>query len=180
MGIDRGAVALFLGTALLATSCGLLPPPDFKSLAAAADVDPASLVIRDRVAYGTRLHGDELSVVAFDAAGNVVVVGSRRTDRLGSTVAIGGGMMTGDVEPCCILVYGTAGPDIAKVEVDAETLGAGGAVVNGTWLVVIPQGDTDLALAKLPWRFIGHDGSVVESGDGTLMSMPAPTNSPQP
>ena len=79
MGIDRGTIALFLGTTFLATSCGLFPP-DFKSLAAAADVDPASLVIRDRVAYGTRLHGDELSVVAFDAAGNVVVVGSRRTD----------------------------------------------------------------------------------------------------
>lgn len=179
MGLDRGTFALLLGGGLLAASCGMLPP-DFRSLAAAAGVDPASLVIRDRVAYGTRLRGDELSVVAFDAAGNVVVVGSRRTDRPGRTVAIGGGMMSGDVEPCCIFVYGTAGSDVAKVEVDSEAPGAGGAVANGTWLVVIPEGDADQSLAKLPWRFIGHDGSVVESGDGSLMAVPTPTKTPQP
>ena len=120
MGIDRGTIALFFGTTFLATSCGLFPP-DFKSLAAAADVDSASLVIRDRVAYGTRLHGDELSVVAFDAAGNVVVVGSRRTDRRGRTVAIGG-------EGCAMI----ASIRCSSVELDEAFLAAILSVQRGT------------------------------------------------
>lgn len=62
-------------------------------------------------------------------------------------------------------VYGTASPNVAKVELDLPG-GAGGQVVDGAWLVALP--DKDITPDQLHWSFSAADGTIVREGEGLL------------
>ncbi|MDF2735818.1 MAG: hypothetical protein K0S97_2442 [Chloroflexota bacterium] len=62
-------------------------------------------------------------------------------------------------------VYGTAAPNVARVELDLPG-GVGGQVVDGAWLVVLP--DKDIVPEQLHWRFLAADGSPIREGEGLL------------
>ena len=143
-------------------ACGIFGP-DFRSLAAAAKVNPDSLVVRGSLAYGLRDTANLLEVVAISSEGDVRMVASRTAERSNSTsIASGGGK--GEVESCCVFVYGTAGPNVVKVEVQSLQ-GNGTAVVHaGAWLVLLPVNDVDPP--QVAWTFVGANEAVVEQGAG--------------
>ncbi len=75
------------------------------------------------------------------------------------------------------LVYGTAEPGTARVQLDGFE-GLGGQVVDGAWLIVLRE--KDVTSAQLHWRFLGSDGSVRREGSGLrtcTTAAPCPTGS---
>lgn len=60
-------------------------------------------------------------------------------------------------------VYGNAPPGVARVELTLSGA-TGGRVVEGAWLVVLP--DRDVVPDQLHWRFLGPGGEIVQQGDG--------------
>jgi hypothetical protein len=64
-------------------------------------------------------------------------------------------------------VYGNAPADVVRVELTLSG-GVGGQVVDGAWLIVLP--DPDMTPDVLHWRFLGQDGSALREGEGVLSS----------
>ncbi len=61
------------------------------------------------------------------------------------------------------VVYGTAEPGTARVELDGFE-GLGGQVVDGAWLIVLRE--ADVTPEQLHWRFVRPDGTVRRAGTG--------------
>lgn len=138
--------------------------PDYEGLAGDASVDPATLVVRENLAYGLRREGGLLEVVAIEPSGKTTQVASRTTTKAGTTVSISTGGGPTEIESCCAFIYGTAAPGVVTAEVDSPQDGGAVPTSNGSWLILLEVNDIDPPLVE--WQMLDAAGGTVESGMG--------------
>jgi hypothetical protein len=151
------------------SGCALLPIDDIERIADAQGFDPSAIVRAGGVGYVTNLDGDELQVVALsrlEGPTGTSVVASSRPVTFGRAVLITGGAAVGSRPPCCVFVYGTAGPDVQQVAIETPSDHLDARVRNGSWLVVLPV--DDINPQDVAWRFVRQDGVNAASGTGPL------------
>ncbi len=172
----RGGTRL-LAAMLLSTLLGACAPSapsmvDAAEAAARVNVNPATLVAAGEAIVGVRADRSTAYVVAFTQDGGSVatrVIASASPVALAANhVNLAGGPVEGSV------FWGTADPTVERVVVAHEDA-AGGKVVDGLWVVVVPGVEDPL---PLEWTFVRADGSVAASGSGPASApdVPPPLN----
>ena len=159
----RTCALAIVAAALLLAGCQLLAPRP------SLPVTPAAVVELGSEAAAARLVDGRVEV-------QVAVPGS--SGQQGSVSAITSSPAQGGMDTVYLLsyggdtggqwntfVYGTAAPNVARVELDLPG-GVGGQVVDGAWLVVLP--DKDIVPEQLHWRFLAADGSPIREVEGLL------------
>ena len=160
--VTRLAVIAAL-TALL-VACSPAPAAELLAKASEERVDPSTLVELPGRWLGVRLAPRDIAVVSFtpDGEGGYDAAVPGRSDLAApgqNTVHMSGG--SGGA-----LLFGTAAPDIAHVEIEWEDVQAyGGQVHNGVWLIWLPTDDSPMAR---PWQFVRGDGSIAMGGSGPV------------
>jgi hypothetical protein len=137
--------------------------PSQTAVEAAAELgfDPVGVVDIGSAAVAPRLEpGGHVSIVAvhprdgrWTASQLTSSPGAPGTDSL-HLITWGGA--TG--EDWNTLVFGTAAPGTARVELDGFPDQRGGTVVHGAWVIALRAKDLDPT--DLNWRFVDADGSV--------------------
>lgn len=160
--IARMRAAAFIAAALLLVACQVLSGRPSLPVSAAAIVELGS------EAAAAQLRDGRVSVyVAVPGqggqAGTSSPIASSAAAPAGTVNLLSYGGDTG--EEWNTFVYGNAPPGVSRVEL-TMTGGVGGQVVDGAWLIVLP--DLDVTPDDLHWRFLDLDGTTLTEGDGIL------------
>jgi len=161
--VTRLAVLIAVLTTLL-VACSPAPAAELLAKASEERVDPSTLVELPGRWLGVRLAPRDIAVVSFtpDGEGGYDSVVANRSDLAApgeNTVFVSGG--SGGA-----MLFGTAAPDIARVEIEWEDVQAyGGQVHNGVWLIWLPTADSPM---ERPWQFVRDDGSIAMGGSGPV------------
>ncbi len=155
--------AAIVAAALLLAGCQLLGGRPQLPVQSAAVVDLGSEAAAARLADG-RVEVIVATPGDSDAPGAVSTITSSPAQPGTDTVFLlsYGGNTGGQWNT---FVYGTASPNVAKVELDLPR-GAGGQVVDGAWLVALS--DKDITPDQLHWSFSAADGTMDREGEGLL------------
>ena len=149
--------------AVLLVACSPAPAAELLAKASEERVDPSTLVELPGRWLGMRLAPRDIAVISFgpDSEGGYDAAVASRSDLAApgdNTVFMSGG--SGGA-----MLFGTAAPDIARVEIEWDVRAYGGQVHNGVWLIWLPTEDSPMAR---PWQFVRGDGSIAMGGSGPV------------
>ena len=156
------AIALIALTAVF-VACEATPIAALQATAEREGVDPATLVELPDRWMGVRLAPRDIAVISFtpDDGGGYDSKLASRSDFAApgeNTIFMSGG--SGGA-----LLFGTAAPDIDRVEIDWDVQAYGGKVRNGVWIMWLPTPDSPM---EHLWQFVRADGSIATAGSGPV------------